>query len=198
MRIPFWLFVPAALLAQVNVPFERIRDADKEPGNWLTYSGNYSSHRYSRLDQITTGNVARLKPVWVYQTDSTHKFEATPLVVDGIMYLAEPPSNVSAMAQSLPSGWGTGWWPSFASSAASETRSRKAPPTGQRYSWFCPNCAAAGRAGEKSFPAMVPGSWRLAWTAAQPIPSPSATSAPILVLRTTVMVALRPRVTVAA
>ena len=38
MRILLLLFAPAALLAQVNVPFERIRDADKEPGNWLTYS----------------------------------------------------------------------------------------------------------------------------------------------------------------
>ena len=80
-----------------QVTYERILHTDKEPGNWLTYSGNYSSHRYSRLDQVNTGNVARLKPAWTYQTDSTHKFEATPLVVDGIMYLAEPPSNVTAI-----------------------------------------------------------------------------------------------------
>ena len=57
MRTWFCLLAPALLFAQVNVPFERIRDADKEPGNWLTYSGAYNSWRYSRLNQITTANV---------------------------------------------------------------------------------------------------------------------------------------------
>src|SRR5207248_2138340 len=68
-----------------QVTYERILHAESEPGNWLTYSGNYSGHRYSRLDQIQTGNVARLKPAWVYQVDVLHKIETTPLVVDGIM-----------------------------------------------------------------------------------------------------------------
>ena len=57
---------PSFALGQVT--YERILNADKEPGNWLTYSGNYSSHRYSPLDEITRGNVASLRPVWVYQT----------------------------------------------------------------------------------------------------------------------------------
>ena len=43
---------PLLALAQINVPFERIRDAHKEPSNWLTYSGSYNGHRYSLLDQI--------------------------------------------------------------------------------------------------------------------------------------------------
>jgi alcohol dehydrogenase (cytochrome c) len=80
-----------------QVTYERILRADSEPGNWLTYSGNYSGHRYSRLDQIQTGNVARLKTAWVYQVDVLHKIETTPLVVDGIMYLSDPPSNVTAL-----------------------------------------------------------------------------------------------------
>src|SRR5678816_3893809 len=50
-----------------QVPYERIRRAESEPGNWLTYSGNYQSHRHSLLAQINPGNVARLKPAWVYQ-----------------------------------------------------------------------------------------------------------------------------------
>ena len=39
----------AALPLAAQVSFDRIKKADQEPGNWLTYSGNYSSHRHSRL-----------------------------------------------------------------------------------------------------------------------------------------------------
>jgi glucose dehydrogenase len=63
---------------------ERILTADKEPGNWMTYSGNYSAHRYSALDQINDTTVARLKPIWQYQTGSLQKFETTPLVIDNV------------------------------------------------------------------------------------------------------------------
>ena len=69
MRTLVWLFAPAMLLAQVNVPYERIRDADKEPGNWLTYSRDYSGQRYSPLDQINTGNVGKLHIAWMRQVN---------------------------------------------------------------------------------------------------------------------------------
>src|SRR5262245_16301979 len=85
----------AAATAQVT--YDRILNAGKEPGNWLTYSANYAGHRYSPLTQITDQNVARLKPAWVFQVNSLQRFETTPLVVDGIMYLSEPPSNVTAL-----------------------------------------------------------------------------------------------------
>ncbi|MDQ2946233.1 MAG: hypothetical protein M3Y27_09885 [Acidobacteriota bacterium] len=52
------------MLAQVNVPYERIRDANNEPGNWLTYSRDYSGQRCSPLDQINTGNAAKLRMAW--------------------------------------------------------------------------------------------------------------------------------------
>jgi hypothetical protein len=73
-----------------QVSFERLRQADAEPGNWLTYSGNYSAHRYSRLNQITAANVKRLRLAWAYQVRTTEKIETSPLVVDGVMYLSEP------------------------------------------------------------------------------------------------------------
>lgn len=85
------------LLLSGQVIFERIRDADAEPGNWLTYSRNYQGHRHSPLNQITTTNVSRLRPVWVYQISDLNQFEATPLVLDGILYLSEPPSNATAI-----------------------------------------------------------------------------------------------------
>src|SRR5919107_3903958 len=92
--LPF-LLLCAPLCAEVS--YDRILHAQKEPGNWLTYSGNYAGHRYSPLDQINDKNVQRLKPVWAYQTNSLQKFETTPLVIDGIMYLSEPPSHVTAL-----------------------------------------------------------------------------------------------------
>src|SRR5579864_1183417 len=93
----FVCWIAACLSASAQVPFERIRQAEREPGNWLTYSGNYNGHRYSPLDQINAQNVARLKPAWVYQTTSVGELETTPLVVDGVMYLTEPASNVTAL-----------------------------------------------------------------------------------------------------
>jgi alcohol dehydrogenase (cytochrome c) len=42
--------------------------------------------------------VARLKPAWVYRhTGERYRFEASPIVVDGVMYITEPPSNVTAL-----------------------------------------------------------------------------------------------------
>jgi alcohol dehydrogenase (cytochrome c) len=77
--------------------FEELRDAPQTKGNWPTYSGSYNGWRYSPLDQIGTANADRLKVKWVYQMPTTHKVETTPLVVDGVMYFTEPPSNVVAV-----------------------------------------------------------------------------------------------------
>ncbi|MXX77605.1 MAG: PQQ-binding-like beta-propeller repeat protein, partial [Gemmatimonadales bacterium] len=82
--------------AGVQVPFERLVNADDEPHNWFTYSGNYASHRFSPLDGIHRGNVGELKVIWAYQM-SGGLIETTPVVVDGVMYVTEPPSNVSAL-----------------------------------------------------------------------------------------------------
>ncbi|PWU01937.1 MAG: PQQ-dependent dehydrogenase, methanol/ethanol family [Terriglobia bacterium] len=84
-----------SMIAQVS--YDRLRQAEQEPGNWLTYSGNYSAQRYSRLAQITTANVRRLKLLWAYQVKTTETIEASPLVVDGIMYLSEPGGSVTAL-----------------------------------------------------------------------------------------------------
>ncbi len=89
-------FLLAASL-QAQVTYERLLRAADEPENWLTYSGTYMSQRYSRLDQITPSNAKNLQLEWVHQSRSTEKFETTPLVVDGVMYLTEPPSNVVAL-----------------------------------------------------------------------------------------------------
>jgi len=92
------VLIPALVLAQIHVPYQRIRDAHKEPGNWLTYSGNYTGQRYSLLDQIHTGNVGRLRVAWVHQADELDAFETSPVVVDGVMFITEPPNLVKALS----------------------------------------------------------------------------------------------------
>ena len=84
---------PAA--AQVSYP--QLVSTDDEPSDWLHYNGNYRSERFSRLDRITPENVSRLRPAWIYQTGTAGRVEVTPLVVDGVMYITEPPSTVAAL-----------------------------------------------------------------------------------------------------
>jgi alcohol dehydrogenase (cytochrome c) len=87
--------IPGLLSAQVT--YERLAAAAQEPQNWLTYSATYNSQRYSALDRITPRNVKTLEQKWVFQAESLQKFEATPLVIDGIMYLTQPPNDVVAI-----------------------------------------------------------------------------------------------------
>jgi alcohol dehydrogenase (cytochrome c) len=87
--------IGAALRAQVTL--DRLLNADREPQNWLTYSGGYKSWRHSTLKQITPTNAKDLEMKWVFQADSTEKLEATPLVVDGVMYVTQPPNDIVAL-----------------------------------------------------------------------------------------------------
>jgi alcohol dehydrogenase (cytochrome c) len=84
-----------ALHAQVL--FDRLVRAADEPQNWLTYSGTYSGQRYSLLRQIDATNVKNLEMKWVFQAQSLNSFSATPLVVDGVMYLTQAPNDVIAL-----------------------------------------------------------------------------------------------------
>jgi alcohol dehydrogenase (cytochrome c) len=89
----------AVLAAQpaAQVPYERLLRATSEPQNWPTYAGSYKSHRFSALDQINRQNVRSLKVAWAYQVQQAGVVETSPLVVDGVMYLTEPPSTVTAL-----------------------------------------------------------------------------------------------------
>src|SRR5207244_1627686 len=89
------LIAAASLPAQVSN--ERIAQAGQEPQNWLTHHGNYNSQRYSGLSQIAPENVKNLEVQWIFQARSLEKFEATPLVVDGVMYTVQAPNDVVAL-----------------------------------------------------------------------------------------------------
>src|SRR5579872_2685244 len=94
-RLTVLLSIAGSLSAQVT--FDRLLNASKEPQNWLTYSGNLMSQRYSPLTQVTPQNVKNLELQWVFQARSLEKFEATPLVVDGILYTVQAPNDVVAL-----------------------------------------------------------------------------------------------------
>ncbi len=64
---------------------------------WTTYSGDMLGQRHSPLTQITPDNVKNLELQWVFQARSLEKFEATPLVVDGVMYTVQAPNDVVAL-----------------------------------------------------------------------------------------------------
>src|SRR3982074_514311 len=94
-RLTVLLSIAGSLSAQVT--FDRLVNAPKEPQNWLTYSGNLMSQRYSPLDQVTPQNVKNLELKWLFQARSLEKFEATPLVVDGVMYTVQAPNDIVAL-----------------------------------------------------------------------------------------------------
>jgi alcohol dehydrogenase (cytochrome c) len=85
------LFLLACTAASAQVPFERIANADKEPGNWLTYSRNLQGHRFSPLTEINSQNVSQLKVKWAFQFPDPRN-EVSPIVVDGIIYITGPNS----------------------------------------------------------------------------------------------------------
>jgi alcohol dehydrogenase (cytochrome c) len=82
--------VAAQQIAAPQVTPQDLRDGLKDASRWLTYSGDYTNQRHSPLTQITPENVHRLTAQWAFQTETLGKFEATPLVVDGIVYITGP------------------------------------------------------------------------------------------------------------
>jgi alcohol dehydrogenase (cytochrome c) len=80
-----------------TVSYERLLAAREDSSNWLTYSGDYDSKRYSELTDISTDNAGKLVEVWHQDLDTSRAVETTPLVVDGIMYATRPPSDALAI-----------------------------------------------------------------------------------------------------
>jgi alcohol dehydrogenase (cytochrome c) len=91
------LAVCFAIPSFAQVPYERLKNSDSEPHNWLMYGGNYRSQRFSGLNEITPRNVHSLRVAWAYQVRGGGVMESSPIIVDGILYVTEPPSNVTAI-----------------------------------------------------------------------------------------------------
>lgn len=77
--------LPSAAIAAVDG--KRITSADQEPQNWLTHGRTYGEQRFSPLNQINTDNISQLGLGWYFDLGTTRGTEATPLVVDGVLYV---------------------------------------------------------------------------------------------------------------
>lgn len=92
-------YVPPPIVEKEKIPI--VSAVDYPSAEWTTYGGDLFNRRYSLLDQINTENIADLKPVWVTSLGSGLEFkysgEATPLVQDGVMYIATGANDVLAL-----------------------------------------------------------------------------------------------------
>ena len=76
---------------------QRILAADTEPGSWLTHGRTYGEQRFSPLTRINGETVGKLGLAWTYEMKTNRGASATPLVVDGVMYVTSAWSLVYAL-----------------------------------------------------------------------------------------------------
>ena len=94
--LPFIAQLAVAAGSVANVDGARIAAADRDPANWMTYGRTYSEQRFSPLSKITTDNVTQLGLAWFADLETSRGQEATPLVIDGVMYVSTAWSMVKA------------------------------------------------------------------------------------------------------
>src|ERR1051326_3366034 len=87
--------IPAVLRNYQPVTAERLKNP--ESGNWLMIRRTYDGWGYSPLDQITTQNVQRLRPVWSFATGEARVHEAAPVVNNGVLFVSTPMNQVIAI-----------------------------------------------------------------------------------------------------
>ena len=91
------IIVSANAADVANVDDARIIENAKTGKEWLSNGLGYSVNRFSPLDQINTANVGKLGLAWSYPLHSIRGVEATPIVVDGTMYVTAPWAIVYAI-----------------------------------------------------------------------------------------------------
>jgi len=88
-----WVAGRAQNEAAAGVTYQDLLNGLENSSKWLTYSGDYSGQRHSPLRQITPENAHRLAARWIFQTETMARgrgFEATPLILDGVLYVTGP------------------------------------------------------------------------------------------------------------
>src|ERR1700678_2275069 len=93
-----WMVILCACGVAANLSAQLITDTIKD--NWPTYNGDYTGRRFSSLTQITPQNAAHLQAQWVFHTKTPGVLEATPVVVNGIMYFTGSNDAFALNAQS--------------------------------------------------------------------------------------------------
>jgi len=89
--------VLSAGFAQADVSQAQLNAADKDGNNFLHSNANYANSRYYAAKQITTANVASLRPAFTFQTEVLESMETAPIVVDGTMYITTSYNHVYAI-----------------------------------------------------------------------------------------------------
>jgi alcohol dehydrogenase (cytochrome c) len=101
------LLASATLAAQAGV---NPADFGRPPtDSWPTYNGDYSGRRYSPLDQVNAGNVKRLSLAWIHQTGGTTGIKATPLFIDGMLYLSTQDNAYAIDGRTGQERWHYAW-----------------------------------------------------------------------------------------
>jgi glucose dehydrogenase len=99
------------------VDANRIRNADAEPQNWLAHGRTWSEQRYSPLTDINESNIGELGLAWYFDLDTARGQQASPIVVDGVMYTTSAWSKVQVLDAAtgellsaenfMPTNWAT-------------------------------------------------------------------------------------------
>ena len=99
--VGLFLLIPTAATAQRAIesytPVTDDRLVNPEDENWLSYRRTLDGWGYSPLDEIDTGNVQSLRPVWTLSTGVTGGHESPPIVNDGVMFVTTPRNLVYAV-----------------------------------------------------------------------------------------------------
>jgi quinohemoprotein ethanol dehydrogenase len=93
-RWALWILAVAALPALAGaaeqgaaaVNAQRMKNADAEPGQWMSYSRTWDEQRFSPLKQINDSNADKLGLAWYADLNTYRGVQATPLYVDGVLY----------------------------------------------------------------------------------------------------------------
>jgi quinohemoprotein ethanol dehydrogenase len=89
-------FLVAQAAQAANVDAKRLINANREPDQWLSVGRTYDEQRFSPLARIGSGNVSKLGLAWFADLDTNRGQEATPLVIDGVIYISTAWSKVKA------------------------------------------------------------------------------------------------------
>jgi len=87
------------IASNINVDKDLTTESIKNPSpdQWPSYGRDYSNQRFSPLTQVNTSNVDKLKHKWSFKSGVKATFQATPIVVDGVMYVSLPYDHVVAL-----------------------------------------------------------------------------------------------------
>ena len=88
---------PIEITKAPNVTQTQLNNAGKQTDNWLHTNGDYAQTRFYPGKQINAGNVKKLRPEFMFQTEVRESMETAPIVVDGIMYMTTSYNHVYAL-----------------------------------------------------------------------------------------------------